>query len=66
MSEASKRVSGFLAGTPGGNAVLDKEDLRELLHSTGGSMMANGRLYNVKSEHLGAGVHRVTLELMHP
>ena len=66
MNKESRQAAQFLGGMPCGNTVLETADLREFLLTTGGSMMANGRLYNIKSEHLGAGVHRVTLELMHP
>lgn len=53
----------FLASTPDlGNTVMEKDELRELLLQTGGSMMARGCLYNIVSEHLGAGVYRVSLK----
>lgn len=66
MSKESTQALHFLASMPIGNTTLDKADLRELLLFTGGDMFAQGRLYNIKSEDLGADVFRVTLELMHP
>lgn len=40
-----------------------KAQLRSILLATGGNVMACGQLWDIKSEHLGAGVYRVRLEL---
>jgi hypothetical protein len=42
---------------------MDTKDLKELLLSTGGQVLACGRLYEIKTKHLGAGVYRVWLSL---
>ena len=44
------------------HTTMDRKDLRELLLATGGQALSCGRLYDIKSKHLGAGVYRVTLE----
>ena len=44
------------------NMTMDKKDLREVLLNTGGSIIANGRLYDITPKHLGAGVYKVTLK----
>ena len=54
----------FLASTGQyANTTMEKDDLRELLLQTGGTLMARGYLYNIVSKPIGAGVYRVTLEV---
>jgi len=43
------------------DTVMEKADLKELLLSTGGSIIANGSLYDIVSKDIGAGVYKVTL-----
>lgn len=43
------------------NTTMDTKDLKELLLETGGRVIACGRLFDIKSKNLGAGVYRVTL-----
>jgi len=38
------------------------KELRELLLETEGKVVIQGRLKDIKSNHLGAGVYRVTVE----
>lgn len=38
-----------------------KKDLKETLLATGGWVIAYGECWNIKSNHLGAGVYSVTL-----
>lgn len=45
------------------STTMETKDLKELLLGTDGWIMANGRIWNIKDEHLGAGVYKVTLEL---
>ena len=45
------------------NTTMDRKDLKELLLSTDGWILSCGRMYNIKSKSLGAGVYRVTLKL---
>jgi hypothetical protein len=44
------------------NTTMDKKDLKEVLLSTGGFILACGRLYDIKSKHLGVGVYKVWLK----
>jgi len=45
------------------NTTMTKADLSELLLSTDGLIMTNGRMWDIKSKSLGAGIYRVSLEL---
>lgn len=44
------------------NMTVGRKDLKELLMATGGSVMVRGKLWNIKTKHLAAGVYRVTIE----
>lgn len=65
-TEEATKAANFLAGMPIGSTTLERDDLRSLLYNTGGAMMARGRLYGIKSKYLGAGIYRITLELVNP
>ncbi len=41
---------------------ITRKELEELLLSTEGYAMIQGRMKEIKSKHLGAGVYRVTVE----
>ena len=43
------------------NITMDKKDLKELLLESEGWITACGHMWDIKNEHLGAGVYRVTL-----
>jgi len=43
---------------------MTKKQLRETLLYTDGSILANGRMWDIISKHLGAGVYKVTLKRM--
>jgi len=45
------------------NMVMEKGDLKELLLNTGGSILANGYLYDIVAKHIGAGVYKITLTI---
>jgi len=45
------------------NMVMEKGDLKELLLNTGGSVLANGYLYDIVAKHIGAGVYKITLTI---
>ena len=47
-------------------AMLDSKELRDVLRQTGGSIIACGRLYNIVTKNMGAGMYKVTLELANP
>lgn len=50
-----------LASMPGlGHASVTREQLREIMLSTGGEMILLARLYEITSKHLGGGVYRVS------
>jgi hypothetical protein len=56
-------ILNFLAGVPSGNAVADgRAVVRQIMLQTGGTMMACGDYFNVKSKSLGGGVYNITLE----
>lgn len=62
MSDVKGQLN-FLASLPDvGNTVMEKDELKEMLLQTGGTLMARGCLYNIVSKHLGAGVYRVSLK----
>lgn len=66
MTPEAKRQLNFLASLPSGNTTVMKDDLRDIMMETGGNMLACGRLYDIKSKHLGAGVYRITLKTINP
>ena len=43
------------------SSTLTRKQLRETLLDTDGYVMACGRLWDIKSKHLGAGVYRISL-----
>lgn len=66
MSPEARRQLNFLASLPSGNTTVAKDDLRDILMETGGNMLARGRLYDIHSKHLGAGIYRLTLKATNP
>jgi hypothetical protein len=66
MTNEAKRVLNFLAAMPSGNSTVTRKDCHEILMETGGSLLACGRLYNIVAKNIGAGVHRLHLELANP
>lgn len=62
----ARKAADFLAGLPSGSTTLRSTDTTSLLLESGGQILARGRLYNIVSKHLGAGVYRITLELANP
>lgn len=58
----AKQAMRFLCSMPSGNTTLDAPDLKSLMLKSGGQLLACGTLYNIKSDDLGAGVSRVSLE----
>ncbi len=55
----SKIDDKFLALWSGSTVMATRRELRDLLMDTGGNIMRNGRLEEVKSKHLGAGAYKV-------
>jgi hypothetical protein len=43
-----------------GHTTMERKQLRAFLLATGGSILAQGRLWDIKSTHLGAGIYKVT------
>ena len=66
MTLEQSRQLNYLAGCPSGTTTMTESDLQQVLLETGGNMLACGRLYNIKSLHLGVKVYRVSLELANP
>ena len=44
------------------NMTMSRADLKELLLETGGKALSCGRLRNIVSKHIGAGVYEVRLK----
>lgn len=66
MSEVS-RVLNFLASAgPHATTAVLGGDADEIMLQTGGTIIAQGRLYNIKSKRLGPNVYRLSLELANP
>ncbi len=60
-TEASRTVN-FIASMPGlGHSTVTEEVLRQILLDTGGQVMAQGGLWDIHSQHLGAGVFSIKL-----
>jgi len=66
MTPEQHRQLNFLAGMPCGHTTMTHDDLRTVLLETGGNMLACGRLYDIVSKPIGAGVYKVSLSLTHP
>jgi len=45
------------------NATMPRKELKEILLSTGGWIMACGYMWDIVSKHIGAGVYRVSLKM---
>ena len=44
------------------STTMSRKDLKELLLATDGWVMACGEIFDIKSEHLGVGVYKVSLK----
>ena len=62
MGEALDRKTLTLWSSSDANITLTRAELRAFLLKTDGWIMRDGRLCDIKSRHLGAGVYRVTAE----
>ncbi len=63
MSTKTKELYHTLCAYPGIQKVTaETKVVRELLLSTDGQTFLNGRLYEIKSTNIGAGVHKVWLK----
>ena len=62
-----KQLPDAFYGLPPGvaNMTVTRKDLQELLLATDGWAIIRGRMMEIKSKHLGAGVYRVTVEDKH-
>lgn len=65
-TRAATCAANFLAGMPSGNTTLSRDDAHSLLLESGGSLLAQGRLYNIIAKDIGAGVYKVSLTLANP
>lgn len=57
----ARRVADMLSRAPSMNTTMTRCDLKSLLLESGGQIMSQGRLLDIKSKHLGAGVYRVSV-----
>jgi hypothetical protein len=62
MDAEAYRVLNFLAAMPTGTSTVTKKQLKEILTSTGGWMLACGAAYDICSKHLGVGIYKIYLE----
>lgn len=46
----------------GATCTMTRKQLRETLLATDGWILAQGRIRNIKSKHIGVGVYQVSLE----
>jgi len=44
------------------SVMVTRKELHELLMSTGGDVLINGYIYDIKSKHMGAGAYKVTVK----
>ena len=54
--------SNFYTMPEAATMTMNKKELRELLLSTGGRVLACGRSYDIISKHLGVGAYQVFLK----
>lgn len=67
MTNKSHRILNFLASAgPLASDTVDGDTLHEILLETGGTIIGQGTLYNLKSKVLGAGVYQISLEAANP
>ena len=60
---AADRILNFLAKMPAGTATADgRAVVRAVMLQTGGTMMACGEYFDVRSRSLGGGVYQITLK----
>jgi hypothetical protein len=62
LTQEQRRILNFMASAgPYANTTVTAEDLRAIMLSCGGNIMTRGRLWDLKSKHLGAGVYKLTI-----
>ena len=67
LTPEQTRTLNFMASAgPYANTTVEKADLKAIMLATGGSIMARGRLWSLKSQALGAGVYRLSLQEFQP
>lgn len=67
MTEEANRAASYLCSLQPevGRTTMGRADLKSLLLDTGGWLLVGGRMCDIKSENLGAGVYRVWMEDRH-
>ncbi len=64
LSNEANEVLDWLVLTPQlAHKAITRSLLREILLHTDGSMISQGRVWTIKAKNMGAGVHRISLEL---
>lgn len=61
-----RRQLNYLASNPNGYTTMTNEDIQNVLLTSGGNILACGRLYDYVVTPIGVGVSKVTLKLTHP
>ena len=59
MGDATDKIRWLWSGQMT-EVILTRKDLREVLLQTGGAIVVNGRMRDLVSKHLGAGIYKVT------
>ena len=62
---ATDQIRESLTAFPGIRRVTATRGQLQAVLLAGSDMMLNGRLWNIKSKHIGAGVYEMWLELRH-
>jgi hypothetical protein len=57
-----RRVISFLASMPAAHSTVTKEDAKEIMLDTGGTLFCNGLLRNIVIKSIGAGVYKIWTE----
>ena len=64
LTSDERRELNFLASNPWhGNTTVRTKTVQHLMLATGGTVIAQGRLFNLKADQLCPGVFRLSLEI---
>ena len=60
---ANRAIDNLVAFPRDARPTVDRETLRNILLCTDGWLSVGGKMYDVRSEHLGANIYRLRLEI---
>jgi hypothetical protein len=61
-ADKAQEAANFLASMPRGHTTLSRVEAQKLMIDTGGQILCQGHLYEIKLKSLGAGVYRASLK----